>query len=383
MSIATAQAAEARQRAAATPGYYNLQAGPTLWRFSTRLGAAYNDNVQYTEHGEADVIFRPELDAEMRWPITEKNSLNLALGAGYSAYVNHSSLSRFYITPGSELAFDLFVRNLWINLHDRFSLTQDSYQDPTVANTGDLSRLENAVGLSLVWDLNKVLVRAGYDHVNYVSLTTNPNERDGDADVFSGSAGYVLKAGMLLGVQLGGSLFRYWGTNASSGSQWNAGLLYDAQLSEYIRFQASAGYTVYAPASGRTTVATGDYPGYYAQLALTHRLNRYVDYSLSGGRTITFAFYGGTVDLYTAQWLASWKIFRKTTVNTSLSFESGTQLDFGREEFQRFGPGISFGRALTSKLAGGLGYQFQWRESDQPGRSYAANIVDASLAYRF
>ena len=38
MSLAGAQAAEARRKAAATVDYYNLKLGPTAWRFGTGLG---------------------------------------------------------------------------------------------------------------------------------------------------------------------------------------------------------------------------------------------------------------------------------------------------------------------------------------------------------
>ena len=43
---------------------------------------------------------------------------------------------------------------------------------------------------------------------------------------------------------------------------------------------------------------TGDFDGFYAQLNFSHRLSRYLEYGLDAGRQVSFAFYGGTVDLY-------------------------------------------------------------------------------------
>src|SRR5262245_47897822 len=71
MSIASAQAAEARRRAESTVGYYNLKLGPTGWKFGTGVDVEFNDNVENQEvHREADVIFRPQLNAQMTWPLS-------------------------------------------------------------------------------------------------------------------------------------------------------------------------------------------------------------------------------------------------------------------------------------------------------------------------
>jgi hypothetical protein len=70
-SLAGEAAAEARRRANQTTGYYNLNLGPTYWRFEAGLGLEYNSNVQYrSDDPEDDFILRPELDLAFRWPVT-------------------------------------------------------------------------------------------------------------------------------------------------------------------------------------------------------------------------------------------------------------------------------------------------------------------------
>ena len=386
MSIASAQAAEARRRAESSIGYYNLKLGPTGWRFGTGLAIEYNDNVENKEENkESDFIFRPQINAQMIWPLSEKNSINLSLGAGYSVYVDHSRLDRLFLTPGSELGFNLYVGDFWINFHDRFSLTEDSYQDPTVSGTGDFARFENAIGVSALWDLNKVIVRSGYDHITYISLGANQGQPDGESEVLSVSAGYALKPGMLLGVELGGGLLHYDSSNLAftDARQWNAGVFYEGQLSEYMSLHGSVGYTVYTPDQTGLTNAPGDFTGLYANLGITHRVNQYVDYTLNGGRTINFAFYGGTIDLYYARLQVNWRILRKISLGTSFDFEHGTQLTLGTETFDRYGPSITLGRTITSKLSATLGYQYFWRGSDVAGQSYTINVVSLSMNYAF
>jgi len=393
MSIASAQAAEARRRTATTVGDYNLKLGPTTWNFGAGLGVAYNSNVNYTESNpEGDFIFSPQVNMRMLWPVSDQNSINLAVGGGYSAYVKDPTLDRVFITPGSELSFDLYAGDFWINLHDRFSITEYSYQNPAVAGTGNYSQLQNALGMATVWDLNKAIVRAGYDHVNYDSLGGGNGQNTGGqpsgySEIVSTSAGYALKPGMLLGVELGGSLITYTTITAntpySNASQWNAGGYYDTPVSEYIHFTGHAGYTVYSPEGGGAAATSSDSSGIYAQLEIRHRVNQYVEYSLSGGQTIGTDFWGGAIDQYFATWQASWRIMRKVTLGTSFSYYHGTYLYAGGGTYDQYGPGISLSRSITAKLSSSLGYQFYLRDSNTPGGNYTVNVVSLNFNYAF
>jgi Putative beta-barrel porin 2 len=394
MSIASAQAAEARRQAATTIGYYNLKLGPTAWNFGAGLGVDYNSNVETTESNpEGDFIFRPQINTRMLWPVSEVNSINLALSGGYSAYVKTSQNDRAFIGPGSELSFDLYAGDFWINLHDRFSITENTYQDPSVANSGNYSQFQNALGVATTWDLNKTIVKAGYDHVNYDSLNggsgqNSGSQPSGSSEVFSASAGYMLKPGMLLGLELGDSLLSY-STAATNyaypnANQWNVGCFYDTPVSEYIHFTIHGGYTMYTPqSSGAATTSSSSFSGMYAQIDITHRLNQYISYSLSGGRNLSTAFAGGAIDRYFVHLGANWQIVRKVSLGTTFSYEYGTQLDFGGETYDQYGPGISLSRQITEKLSGGLSYQVYWRGSNEQDRNYTVNIVSLNLSYAF
>ena len=125
------------------------------------------------------------------------------------------------------------------------------------------------------------------------------------------------------------------------------------------------------------------FSGVYTSLDLNHRLNQYVDYTLSLGRNISFAFSGGTVDMYFAQWKANWHLFKKTSLTTLFDYQHGSQLGVGPEKFDRYGPAIFLGRTLTEKLDATLGCQLYWRGSSLAGRDYTALIISSNLRYRF
>ena len=398
MSMAGAAAAAAQRQAASTIGYYNLNLGPTAWNFGAGLGVDYNSNVNYSENNpEGDFIFRPQMNTRMLWPVTDRNSINLTLGAGYSAYLQHQELDGLFLTPGSGLSFDLYVKDFQINLHDRFSMQEYSYQNSTSGSAGNYSVLQNALGTTMLWDLNKVMLKFGYDHLNYVSVASSGGQPNAVSEVASLSAGYAPKAGMLAGLELGGDLIDYAGKNLlyRNARQWNVGGFYDTQVSEYIHFTAHAGYMVYSPEPGLGLTYYGtDTSGMYAQLDVSHRLNDYVSYTLSGGRMISLGSYGGTanqylanyggaVDAYYAYLTANWKIFRQITLSTSLIYNYGTQLSGTPETWERYGFGISLRRDITSKLSASLGYQFYARQSDWPGRTYDLSVVSLGFYYRF
>jgi hypothetical protein len=302
----------------------------------------------------------------------------------------HPEFNRFYIGPESELNFEMFAGDFRIDLHDRCSLLENSYEDPTVVGSGDYTRLENAAGVRALWDLNKGLLSLGYDHINYIPYSgdsaTTAAFPDAQSDVLSFSTGYGVKSGLLAGLEIGANLYRY----ATSGSprlsdalQWTVGPFVDVQLSDYLRFSAGGGYSAYVPQNNHGALTIEDDYGFYAHVTLTHELNQFVDYTVSGGKNIAFALYGGTVDLTDARLKMNLHLIRKYAMALWLAYEHGTDVSAGGETFGRFGPGISLERSLSERMAASLEYQFYLRDSNLPNHGYTTNIILARLTYEF
>ena len=392
LSLAAEQAAEARRTTAAALSASDLKLGPTIWEFDTGVGFEANDNIRLVSQSrEGDLIFRPQAGAAMLLPVSEKNAINLGIAGGYSAYVQHSQFDRWYLRPGSELSFDLYAGDFWINLHDRLSILEDSYQDPTVVGVADYALLQNVAGTTGVLDLNKVRLKLGYDHVNYDVLSgagqNTGRTPDGESEVFSSSIGYNFKPGLVSGLEAGGSLVEYAPTSANQlfteATEWNIGWFTEAQVSHYTALRASIGYDVFSPETEGPSRAAGDFTGVYVQAGLRNRLNRYLDLALTGGRNINFTVFGGTMDLAYARLSLNWNLIYETQLTTSFDFEHGTQLGFAQEQFDRYGPGVRVGRDLTRKLSASARYQWYYRTSDLGERDYAVNIALVDLQYQF
>jgi hypothetical protein len=389
MSMAGSAAAQGRETAAATPGYYNLQAGPTYWRFGASLGLAYNDNIDLVQSGQTgDFLYTPSLNAQLLWPVSQIQTLNLSIGAGYSGYVDHSSLNRAFVTPNSGLSFNIFAGDFLINLHDRFSISENNYQDPTVTASGGYSQFQNAVGIAVTWDLNKLVVNLGYDHSTGLELTGGEGQAGQSSDIFSAAAGLTLKPGMVLGIEAGGSLLNYsvatTNTPYTGGTQWNAGPYFKRVLTEYMTFSVDAGYVLNSPNANGSLPTAQEFGGYFVTVALTDRLNRFVQVNLNGGRNLSSTLFAGPTDTYSANLSANWNIIRKLTLVTSFAYQLGTQVGVaGGETFEQYGPNIQLSRPITKKLSSSLAYQFLERGANAAGQAYTLNVVTLGISYQF
>ena len=392
MSLAGNLAAENQRQAESTIGYYNLLWGPVAWRFSSGVGFDYDDNINLQSHNrEGDFIMRPNLDTRTHWPITQKNSLDVSLGVGYSFHANHSEWNQFYVNPGSGLSFNIYAGDWAINLHDRISITENAYQNPTAGGNGDYAQLENTAGASLFRDMNKLTVQLGYDHANDISLGASRQVGDTTSENFYLNAGVPVLPEITLGVEGGVSLMDYSQTQSASaqpgGMQWNAGAFCKAQISQYISGQLDAGYTMYTPSSTGAVTNKNNAANMYFQLSLTHRVNRFLNYTLSAGRSTESSFYGQPYNYYFARVQPGWNLFREYQLSTPFWWQKGTQLyaqgGGGGTDYTQIGAGINISRAITQKLTGTLGWQFVRESSSQASLNYTANIVSLNLSYQF
>ena len=388
MSLTSDATAETQQQQENTIGYYNLLMGPVAWRFSSGLASDYDDNVRLqSQNPEGDFIFRPNLKTQMHWPVTPKNSLDVSLDAGYSFYMTHSGMDQLYVNPGSGLSFNIYAGDCVINLHDRIFITESTYQNPAAGGNGSSEQLENTAGANAFWDLNKLAVQTGFDHVNNISLGSGRKVPDATSENWFLNAGVHPVPEMTLGIEGGLGLLSY--DQSQSGepdaTQWNAGVFCKAQISEYISGRFDVGYTVYSPSTTGAVTNLSSSANLYFQFSATHQVNQSISYSLTVGRSTDSSFYGQPYDHYFVRLQPNWGFFRKYQLTTPFWWEKGSRLyaQGGTTDYDQFGAGINIGRGITEKLTGNLGYQFVRESGGQSSLNYTVNIVSLSFSYRF
>lgn len=393
MSLAGDVAAENQRQAESTIGYYNVLLGPVACRFSSGLELDYNDNVKYqSQNREGDFILRPNLNTQIHWPLTQKNSLDVSLGAGYSLYTAHSELNQLYVNPGSGLSFNIYAGDCVINVHDRISITESAYQNPAAGGNQSFAQLENMAGVSTSWDLNKLVAQLGYDHANDISLGSSQLVPDAASENMFLNAGVHFLPQITAGVEGGVGLISYSQsqTPQPDATQLNAGLFCKAQISEHISGRLDAGYTVYIPSATGGFTNLSSAANMYFQISLSHEVNRFLDYTLSAGRSTESTVFGQPYDFYFARLEPNWIFFRKYQLSTPLWWQRGSQLagqiygqQFGIMNYNQYGAGINIVHAITQKLSGTLAYQFIRENSNPSSGNYKVNIVSLSFSYQF
>jgi len=385
LSLSGDLAAESRQQAQNTIGYYNLLTGPVAWRFSSGLEMEYNSNVGLGQNGESDFISSPNLDAQMHWPISLVNSLDLTLGVGYSVYALNSGLDQFYINPGSSLSFNIYAGHWVFNLHDQINISENGYQNPGFSNNGNNSVLQNDVGADGLWNLNKLLLKIGYDHGNYVQLASALQQLDSASDNFFLQGGARIRPEITAGLETGFGLLQFDQSSSAQpdADQWNSGAFCSVQISQYIEGRLDLGYTSYLPAATSTNQATGDFSGYYFQLSVEHRVSKFLNYSFTAGRMTDFALFGQPVNYYFVRLEPNWLVLKDITLSTPFSWEDGTELYNAAASFTQYSGGVNITRNLTKKLSGTLSYQFVRENSSSSSLNYTVQIVSLNLLYKF
>lgn len=396
---------------------YNLELGPVRLRLSATVGVEYNDNINYAENGsgfvstptgpvfvtshkEDDFIITPHANVDAIWPITQLNTLRLDLGIGYAFYLDHSEndTHAILIAPNSQIAFDIFVGDFRINIHDKMSLQQDPIDEPALSGVANYGRFENTAGISLLWDLNKILVTLEYDHYNFVSTTSNFDYLDRNAEIVGGTISYVVNPTINVGVEGNAVFTRYDQTVLNDNRDYSVGGFVEAQITNNVKLRVAGGYQwidfdhsfvtfdVLTP-FGILPFQFRDHKNledYYVNGLISHRINASITQSLSAGHENQLGVDSNYITLNYVRHTVTWNIIRNTLLSTEFFFEDAEESGgFNNESFQRIGGAVTVGYQLTPHVTLGVRYQGTSKDSDVFLRDYNQNRISVDGTYSF
>jgi hypothetical protein len=386
-SLAGSLSAEARRPVIDT-GQYNIQLGPALLRMSTLLDLEYNDNIALSEtNRKSDLIVEPLLNTNVLWQVTEYNAIRLNLGVGYIKYLNNPRFdsSSVSITPDSQLAFDIYVGDFRFTIFDQLSIQQNPVTEINLSNVARFERLQNAAGLSVTWDLNKVILFAAYTHYIFYSFDSQFDYlNQTEEQIFLSSS---LKLSDVLTVGLRGTfgIVNYSENFQNDSTDYSAGAFVETQLTRYLTLSAEVGYQDGHFDGGGFDVDNSQLNIPYVRVQLDHRLNRYWTEHLVAGYGAQLGFTTNYTELAYVHYGANWRMNLRTTLNFDLFYENAADSPgtVQVEHVNRVGGAISCTYALGRKVTLNLGYQIIDRNSDLAGHSYYQNCVILGLGYAF
>lgn len=408
------------------PKSYNLKVGPGLFRFHTGLRTEYNDNINLTsgtvETGpkESDMTISPSFGVSARWQVTKLNNLELTTTFGYTKYLNHPELDtqQLLISPDSAIQFNIYTGDVRINLHDRFSIQQDPIGNGALSNVSKLTTLTNTIGVSVLWDINDVLVNVGYDHTDFITLaavSTAGDEAASDLKALDRSTDQVYAATFLQlasnyggGVEAVASATRFLEDSSNDMLSLAIGPFFEMQVTRYTKAFLALGYQANFSEGGEATGTSGaisnpffaarataptvstaqetsrDTNSYYLNLTIVHRLNRFYDDKLSIGHIDQVGLLAQRSKSTYARYSSVWKLNRRFNIGFGLFFEDVEETGgLGGSKYDRYGLTLDTGYQITKKLTAGLSYQFTRKRSDVMTLDYDQNRVALTLSYQF
>jgi hypothetical protein len=381
---------EAAQREAQQ---YNLRYGPVSFRTGASLRVGYTDNVFYSDQNRKDdIVIMPEADLTAFMEVSELNTLKLAVGLGYEYYVKNSELnpSAPLVNPDSELAFNLFVGNVHIRLHEKFSYQETLFINTTAGgqaplfnfnNVGVFSRWDNLAGLNLDWDLNTVMLSVGYDHENFASTTSGFEYLDRSSELFSASASFPVADQAKVGLESQAGLHNY-DTETTLNDHWQArvGPFVDFKLPEKITFRAGGGYdTAQYDVSGNGN----NFSTYYAYGRVSQE-TRLFTHSLGAGHEHLLGQNANNLETTYVRYSISSPVFEHIELGGSASVHFDKE--FGGaflENFTYYLFGLRASYQFHKYWQAELGYEFMLKESDLPLRDFRRNRVSLGVNFTF
>ncbi len=404
----------ARQKEAqpAVGGDYNIKSGPILFNFSAGFGVESVDNVRLTDgvsaKKESDLILTPSLGVDIRWQFTKLNGFKFRSTLSYAKYLDNPELdtNALLLSPDSELSFDIRFGDFKLTFRDQFSYQQDPIGAGNLSATARFGRFTNDAGLTLLWDLNDLILRFSYDRVNLQVIGTDsndPNSRLSRAtDQVAALASISLSDAFSFGLESTAALSTYPESPQNDFSRLTAGPFFNLQLTPYTRFYFGAGImqssyknpmssvqeTSIAPDGSLTTAVrkleSGDNQSFYGSFTLSHRLNRFFRDSISIGRENQLGLLAQETRTDFLRINTTWQIAPFLSLDTQFFYEQvELSSQMSTESYERWGSVLGTSYQITQHLRATATYQFTEKTADVPNQDYTQNRLGLSFFYDF
>jgi hypothetical protein len=375
-------------------GRYNIKMGPVQMNFTAGMGAAYNTNVNASQSGSANSGFylTPRVGAAIYWPYSKVNNMNLTIQSGYNYYLTGDVDNRqqFYISPGSQLAFNIFVQDVHITLYTRPSITTNPAYDPSVGGGGNYNIASNVAGINAAWDLNDVLFNVGLANSLNYSLTSDYTNQNSTGNQVYANASFLVQPYLRLGLQGSASTITYFAGSSQGASSLNDGISFmlgpfaTGNITRYTMWSAGIGWQISQFNENNNPLNTGNASNPYFYFSISNELNRYFTHGFSGSFETAPSYQSNFVQLFTLSYNFSWILIRDWSLGGSLFFNNGSESPGpNSQDFNQAGVNLALGYQLTKNWVANIYYSFIGRGSSVPVDQYNQQIIGVNLNYAF
>jgi hypothetical protein len=391
-AVVTDLGIEARRQAseAALVDHPGGELGPAQLSLGFAYSIGYSDNVNFSEEEpRTDLIQKPLLTLGIALPVTPRSSMGLQVGVGYEVYWHNDDLSRWQISPDSELAYDLQVKDVLITFFDRFSYSQDVYNEPGVANRATFPRFQNIAGTQVSWVPRDFVVAGGYSYDLVQSGSSENDYINRGSHLVFGRLGHLFAEGAInTGLEVSATFTSYQNNTNDTTTVLSLGPYWEWVVTDALRARLRGGYVSYSYTTVLAGAPSEDDATFYAGFAMEHQLTDYLSHQVSvthgvlPGAEQDTAFVVQTDVTYSI----AYNFVDAATLRAGLNYVSGEQEQSQgglAEEFDQIRIDAGIRWELTTRLALDLAYGLVVRDSNLDDRSYTRNQVTLGGAYAF
>jgi hypothetical protein len=413
-----------RRSPQSVPPESNIKIGKVHFTVDAGLNTEYVDNIHLTSVDPVgDVIITPEIGIAAAWQATELNTFRFRTALGWTKYLDHPQLDRqnLTISPDSALSFRLYAGDFRIDVYDQFSLKNETSDEPSLAGVSSLPRFENTAGISVTWDLNDLTWSLGYARYDLTTLgdavsgdgaqATDLSRLNHTTHQVSASVSLKFTSTLLAGLEATGANVVYPDDDSRNFTSFSFGPFVQLQLTRYTCVAVEAGVKGYSTEDGESVTlsrlvleddgsvgiedfqvpgrAGGTEAGFYANISLTHRLNRHYSDRLDFGHEDQADAFSGRTETDYVRYSSNWALGERVSLSLNLFWEriretSGSIVGTtAATDYRRLGGGITATYQMTDRANIGIAYQFIKQESDLLAASYEQNRFLLRLGYRF
>jgi hypothetical protein len=375
-------------------GRYNMRVGPVQMNFNAGMGVAYNSNVNASRNDpQGDFYLTPRVGVAIYWPFSKVNNFSLDLQTGYNYYLTRTDLNRqqFYLSPGSQIAFNIFIRDVRITLYTRPSITTNPAFDPTVSdNGGNYNVASNTAGINVAWDLNDVLFNVGLANSLNYSLTNDYTNQNNTGNQIYANGSFMVQPYLRLGLQGSVSTITYFEGSSQGANSLNNGISYmlgpfaTGNLTRYTMWAAGAGWQISDFNESNNPLNTGNASNPYFYFSISNELNKYFTHSFNASFETAPSYQSNFVQLFSLGYNFSWILIRDWSLGGGIFYNNGSESPGpNSQDFNQAGFNLSLGYQLTKNWFANVYYSFIGRGSTVPVDQYNQQILGVNLNYAF
>jgi len=380
---------------------YNMRIGNLDFILAAGLGVEANDNINLSDHHrQSDIIFRPELDIEGLWRISENNKIRFGVGFSYAKYMDHDEFDSdsILITPTSAITWSIRHGNFTFTVRERLSYQEDAFDQPLL-NVAHYPRWENQAGIEVDWAASEYTnIAVGYDRYDLWTKEETFKSQDHGINTIFARPSFQITPSITLGLSASLSFVNYKEDIQSDSTVFLVGPYIRWRISDVLSLYTEIGYEraefdgesmieLLDPETGHGTGKfvqdEEDSGSVYAKLELVHAPSENFRHKLIASKTTELGLGSNFYDLFHFEYTIDWKVREHTSVRPTIFYEYyETSGDFS-EEAHRFGVALGIYQILSDHLTIGLDYRFLRKDSNLPNSDYYQNLGMLSIYYKF